>query len=252
MARLEQILTAAAREQGFALVGFAPLRRLDEREEFFTDGWPRGARARWDGSRREPERRLTRARIDPRLRSVVSLAYPYIRPRPPRSSIGAPRCAGGSRPTRWGRTTMIWCSRTRRAVATRLKSERPDAITRAYVDTGAVFEREWAAEARLGWFGKNTTRSIASTARIFFSPRFSPTPNSSRAASPIASIAAPARRCLDLCPTAALAEGYVMEPRLCISYLTIEHRGPIPASCGRNSATGFSDATSARRFVRGT
>ena len=91
-----------------------------------------------------------------------------------------------------------------------------------------MFEREWAAEARLGWFGKNTNCSIASMARIFFSRRFSPTPSSSRRAAPIASIAAPARRCLDLCPTGALADGYLMEPRLCISYLTIENRGAIP------------------------
>ena len=36
------------------------------------------------------------------------------------------------------------------------------------------------------------------------------------------------RRCLDLCPTGALKDGYLIEPRLCISYLTIEHRSAIP------------------------
>jgi epoxyqueuosine reductase len=227
MARLEEIITEAAHRQGFVLVGFAPLRRLVSREKFF-DRWLAAGRAGemgWLG--RDPERRLDPRRIDPRLRSVVSLGYPYAAPAIPdldwRAAMRG-RIAAYALGPDYHDTVLARA----REVAARLKSERPGAVTRAYVDTGAVFEREWAAQARLGWFGRNTNLlnryqgSYFFLAEIFTDAEFEP------AGEPYREHCGTCRQCLDLCPTGALAEGYVIEPRVCISYLTIEHRGPIP------------------------
>src|SRR5438309_1709436 len=83
MVRLKEILTAAAHEQGFVLVGFASLRRLDNREEFFNRWLDEGRQGEMEWLGRDPERRLDPRRIDPRLRSVVSLGYPYAAPAVP-------------------------------------------------------------------------------------------------------------------------------------------------------------------------
>jgi epoxyqueuosine reductase len=227
MARLEQIITAAAYQQGFVLVGFTPLRRLDNREEFFNRWLAEGRAGEMGWLERDPERRLDPRRIDPRLRSVVSLGYPYAAPAIPdldwRAAMRG-RIAAYALGPDYHDTVLARAD----AVAARLKSERPGAVTRAYVDTGAVFEREWAAEARLGWFGRNTNLlnrhhgSYFFLAEIFTDAELEPSGDTYR------EHCGTCRQCLDLCPTGALAEGYVMEPRVCISYLTIEHRGPIP------------------------
>ncbi|HVA81450.1 MAG TPA: tRNA epoxyqueuosine(34) reductase QueG [Candidatus Binataceae bacterium] len=229
MARLEQILTAAAHAQGFVLIGFAPLRRLDNRAEFFNRWLAEGRQGEMGWLARDPERRFDPRRIDPRLRSVVSLGYPYAAPAIPdidwRAAMRG-RIAAYALGPDYHDTVLARA----RAVAARLKSERPDAVTRAYVDTGAVFEREWAAEARIGWFGRNTNLlnrhhgSYFFLAEIFTDAEFEPS------GEPYREHCGTCRQCLDLCPTGALAEGYVIEPRVCISYLTIEHRGPIPAA----------------------
>ncbi len=228
MARLKEILTTAAHEQGFVLVGFAPLRRLDNREEFFNRWLAAGRAGEMGWLGRDPERRFDPRLIDPRLRSVVSLGYPYAAPALPdldwRAAMRG-RIAAYALGPDYHDTVLARA----RAVAARLKSERPDAVTRAYVDTGAVFEREWAAEGRLGWFGRNTNLlnrhhgSYFFLAEIFTDAEFEPS------GEPYREHCGTCRQCLDLCPTGALAEGYVLEPRVCISYLTIEHRGPIPA-----------------------
>ena len=85
-------------------------------------------------------------------------------------------------------------------------------------------------KARTGWFGRNTNLlnrhhgSYFFLAEIFTDAEFEPS------GEPYREHCGTCRQCLDLCPTGALAEGYVIEPRVCISYLTIEHRGPIPAA----------------------
>lgn len=98
---------------------------------------------------------------------------------------------------------------------------------RYYVDTGPVLERDFATDAGLGWNGKSTVQihrqfgtwlflaDILTTLEIPADPAFG-------------DHCGKCTRCIDACPTQAIVAPHRLDARRCISYLTIENKGPIP------------------------
>ena len=74
---LRDTLTSAAAEQGFVLIGFARLRPLDDRGDFYRRWLAGGGHASMTYLAKEPELRFDPRRLDARYKSVVSLGYPY-------------------------------------------------------------------------------------------------------------------------------------------------------------------------------
>ena len=213
-----------ARLVGFPLAGSTPLGALDRGP--FLERWLAEGRAGEMGYLA----RRTAERMDPRMAfpwacSIVSLAYPY---RPP------PAPAGDWQAELRGRIAAYALgvdyhdrvgALLERLIA-RLQDVFPAARFRPYVDTGPVLEREWAARAGLGWIGKNTLVLHRSAGSYFFLAEL--LTDLSLDAVPLpADHCGTCTRCLTACPTGAL-EAYAMDPRRCISYLTIEHRSAIP------------------------
>jgi epoxyqueuosine reductase len=107
---------------------------------------------------------------------------------------------------------------------------RPEIETRCYVDTGPVVERALATAAGLGWTGKNTCLihpRLGSFGFLAVLLTSLPLANESAAALPHPDRCGTCTRCIEACPTNALDAPYRMDASRCISYLTIEHKGPI-------------------------
>ncbi|ODA67807.1 Epoxyqueuosine reductase [Methyloligella halotolerans] len=106
------------------------------------------------------------------------------------------------------------------------------ADVKVFVDTAPVMEKPLAAKAGLGWQGKNTmlvSRQFGSwlfLGAIFTTADIDPD-------APEADHCGGCTRCLDICPTDAFAGPYKLDARRCIAYLTIEHKGHIPAEFRR-------------------
>lgn len=112
-------------------------------------------------------------------------------------------------------------------VASRLATEVGPLNHRVFTDSAPVLEVELAVRSGLGWRGKHTLMlgrdggSMRFLGEIFVDLELPPT-------APVTDHCGRCTACLDACPTQAIVAPYRLDARRCISYLTIEHDGPIP------------------------
>jgi epoxyqueuosine reductase len=104
----------------------------------------------------------------------------------------------------------------------------PTAGVRGVVDTAPLLERQFGRLAGLGWIGRNTMLINERFGSWFFLAALLTT-EALAYDQPVAERCGACRTCLDACPSGALVQPYQVDARRCVSYLTIEHRGEIPA-----------------------
>jgi epoxyqueuosine reductase len=218
---------------GFALCGVVRADRfpeLDRAQEWLARGYAGEMKYLADERRGNPHSAM------PGIRSVIVCALNYNSPAPRSVDAFPPE---RTEPRGWI-SRYAWGQDYHEVLKHKLETlahSLPERFSqpyeaRIYADTGPLNERVFAKHAGLGWLGKNTLLLNAKLGSWFFlgvilttldlSPTLGP------AESPALDLCGSCTRCIDACPTGALVEPYVMDARLCISYLTIELRATIP------------------------
>jgi len=220
-ARLER----KAQEEGFAGMGVcrpwaAPetARRLQAYVEKGRHGqmaWM-AERMHWRGDA---------AALWPEAKSVIMLAEVYTPDHDPRDVLNRPD-RGAISVYAQNRDYHDIVKKRLKRVGRWLIEENPQAQIKVFVDTAPVMEKPLAAAAGLGWQGKHTNLVSRDLGSWFFLGAIFTTLDLPPDA-PGRDNCGECRACLDVCPTGAFPAPYQLDARRCISYLTIEHNGPV-------------------------
>ena len=163
----------------------------------------------------------------PEARSVIMLAEAYTPAEDPLALLEMPDRASVSVYARGPDYHDRVKKRLKRLAGAFLAEAGPETGVKVFVDTAPVMEKPLAQAAGLGWQGKHTNllgREIGNW--VFLGAIF--TTAELPADAPEVSHCGTCRKCLDICPTQAFPAPYQLDATRCISYLTIELKGPIP------------------------
>jgi epoxyqueuosine reductase len=229
-AELSDFIVAECRQLGFHRVGVVPVeapRRYDAYIDWLERDFHGSMAYLSAAAQRTARADLTRLLAGARTLVVVALAYSADDPPPGHGGAAVrgfvARYARGADYHRVLKQRLY-------ALADRISAAlaRPVAA-RPCVDTAPVLERELAERAGVGFIAKNTMviapglGSYILLGELLLDVDAHPT--AERAQPPRCGNC---RACLDACPTGAIVDAYLLDARRCISYLTIENRGPIP------------------------
>jgi epoxyqueuosine reductase len=223
---LRAMIRVEAARLGFDAVGFTTPDSIPQADARLRDFVARGWHGSMEWIAETLERRASPSALWPEVRSIVMLGMNYGPAADPRV-LQSRRDRGAISVYARNRDYHDVVKGRLKELAGRIAS-RSGGDVKVFVDTAPVMEKPLAEAAGLGWQGKHTnlvSRDFGSwlfLGVIFTTAPLEPDP-------PGADRCGNCRACLDACPTAAFPAPYRLDARRCISYLTIENKGPIPA-----------------------
>jgi epoxyqueuosine reductase len=223
-AALKPRLEAQARAEGFAAMGICAPDAIPQAAERLQRYLQAGHHGQMGWMADRAEWRASPAALWPAARSVIMLAEAYTPKADPLAVLNHPDRAAISVYAQ-GRDYHDLVKRRLKRLGRWLIDQSPCEI-KVFVDTAPVMEKPLAQAAGLGWQGKHTnllSRELGNwifLGAIFTTLELPPDP-------PGHSYCGSCTACLDICPTGAFPAPYQLDARRCISYLTIEHRGPV-------------------------
>src|SRR4051794_17836799 len=220
---LKRQVVAFARQIGFDSCRVAACDQPPHANEFRA--WlPEGAHGEMDYMQRGEEKRCDPQKVLAGTRSIVVLALNYFQGDATYSAAATAKTGKIAR--------YAWGDDYHDVITTKLDDI--DSFLRqfggrqkCYVDTGPILERDYAAQAGIGWHGKNTMLIGERLGTWFFLAEILTTlelpPDE-----PVPDRCGTCERCITACPTGAITAPHRLDARRCISYLTIELKGSIP------------------------
>ena len=222
---LKAKLSAFAMAEGFAKVGVCRPDAVPELPERLARFVADGLHGQMGWMAERMTWRADPAALWPDARSVIMLAEPYTPSHDPLAVLDRTDEAAISVYAQNRDYHDIVKKRLKR-VGRWLIEQEPEAQIKVFVDTAPVMEKPLAQAAGLGWQGKHTNVLGRDLGSWFFLGAIFTTvelePNKAEV-----SHCGSCTACLDVCPTQAFPAPYQLDPRRCISYLTIEHKGPV-------------------------
>jgi epoxyqueuosine reductase len=215
------IVKKIATETGFDFCGISRAEFLEEEAPRLERWLKSGMHGTMSYMENHFDKRLDPTKLVDGARSIISLLLNYYpvqsqHPEAPKISRYA-----------WGDDYHFVIKEKLKDMLFRISEEIGEVDGRVFVDSAPVLDKAWAAKSGLGWIGKNANLITKSSGSYFFIAEIicdlELIPDG-----PIADFCGTCTRCIDACPTEAIAQPYVVDGSKCISYFTIELKESIP------------------------
>ncbi len=223
---ISQQIAEKARELGFAACGFASAAEDPVRAQRLEEWLGEGHHGSMEWMETRAHHRCSPQGLWPEARTVIALGMSYAPGVDPMALESAGERARISVYAQ-GKDYHDVVKKRLKALARWLVEREEGAEVKVFVDTAPVMEKPLGEAAGIGWQGKHTNLvspehgSWLFLGAIYTTLEIEPSvPQRDQCGS--------CRACLDACPTDAFVQPYVLDARRCISYLTIEHKGPVP------------------------
>lgn len=209
-------------EEGFQFCGISKAEFLEEEAPKLEEWLKRDYHGQMGYLANHFDKRLDPRKLVEGAKSVISLIYNYF-PEEDLAKNNEPKIAKYA----YGKDYHYIIKPKLKTILQSIQSEVGDINARVFVDSAPVHERAWAAKSGLGWVGKNSLLINRSMGSFFFLAEII-LDVELQYDGPVKDYCGSCTKCLDACPTDAIAEPYVVDGSKCISYLTIELKDQIP------------------------
>ncbi|MBI1184402.1 tRNA epoxyqueuosine(34) reductase QueG [bacterium] len=218
---LQQLVKESARKTGFDACGISTARFLEEEAPLLEKWLSANMHGEMQYMANHFDKRLDPRQLFPGCKSVISLVANYYPQK--EQPAGLPKISRYA----YGRDYHKVLKKMCKELIETLQKQIGDFAGRAFVDSAPVMDKAWAKNSGLGWMGKHSNlinRNIGSyffIAEILCDLDIEPD-------APIKDYCGSCTKCIDVCPTDAIAAPYLVDGSKCISYLTIELKNAIP------------------------